>query len=183
MTIPHIVGGKVRGEIIHSRCATDEEKGLTWARHFSSEDAGDLICERCRRPLKSPPAHSVYVAGRTRDIDNVRLAQGICRDAGCTITFDWTGEDGEIRESWEDAPDRAQTLSERERRAVADADLVVLVWAVSENGGPVGALLEVGMAMALKKRIIIVGPARESVFWYLPEVARVENLDALKEAL
>jgi nucleoside 2-deoxyribosyltransferase len=183
MTVPHIVGGKVRGENVHSHCATDEEKRLTWGIFYNTETAKGIDCERCGRPLTSPPVRRVYVAGRTGDIENVRLAQQICREAKCEITFDWTGDDGEIRSSWEAAPDRAQTLSERERKAVEDSDLVVLVWAVTDNGGPVGALLEVGMAMALKKRVIVVGPARESVFWYLPEVERVENLDALKETL
>lgn len=183
MSVPVIVGGRVRNVVLHSHCATEEEKRLTWGNFYSSETAGDLVCERCNNPLVKPPPRRVYVAGRTSDIDNVRLAQQICRDANCDITFDWTGQEGEIRDSWEGAPDRAQTLSECERRAVSDADLVVLLWCVTDRGGPVGALLEVGMAMGMKKRIIVVGPARESVFWYLPEVERVDDLDALKEAL
>lgn len=122
----------------------------------------------------------VYVAGRVKDIPAVQRAQAIVRGFGHEITFDWTGDNGEVRDDWSGAPERAREISSMERDAVRDADALVLVW--HEHGG-LGALIETGMALAQGKRIIVYGEPRESVFWYAPGVERAPNVLALGEAL
>lgn len=185
---------------------------------------------------------SAYVAGRSSDVKNVRFAQQICRDAGYSITFDWTDpEEGEIRPDldekdlvitdklvgnhshpfdgswrttilhkptrtvavaeeptklrcrdaamkdmrkqlggWQAAPERARALAEHERRAIIDASVVVGIY---KDGHGLGKLIEIGMAMALFKPVILVGPFAESVFWFLHDVNRVPDWDGLRELL
>lgn len=126
----------------------------------------------------------VYVAGRVKQIPRVQVVRDWLREEGHSITFDWTGPEGEQRSDWSKAPDVARGLADRERRAVLAADVVVLVgWGCAEGEGGLGCFIEVGVALALGIPVVIVGPCRESVFWYLPAVQRVDNLAELKEAL
>jgi hypothetical protein len=123
----------------------------------------------------------VYVAGRRSDKSLVRGVQEILIAAGHEITFDWTGPNGERRDDWSDVPDRARELSTRERHAVRSADMLVLVG--SEPHGGLGCFIETGMALALGIPVLVVGLVRESVFWYLPIVERLESIYALNDWL
>lgn len=114
-----------------------------------------------------------YVAGRTGDIERVRRVQAICEDAGCAITFDWTGPEGEIRKDWTGYAARAGELAQRERDAVRTANVLVLCG--PDPHGGLGCFIEAGMALAYEVSIVIVGPVRESVFWYAPGVVRCEE--------
>jgi hypothetical protein len=122
----------------------------------------------------------VYVAGRTADQERVRRVQGLCREAGHTITFDWTGPDGDIRSDWRSEAERAAELSKRELEAVATADVLVLCG--PDPHGGLGCYIETGMAMAMGLSIVIIEPVRESVFWYLPGVVRCQE-DTLDTAI
>lgn len=122
----------------------------------------------------------VYVAGRTKDVGTVQRVQSMVRGVGHEITFNWTGVEGEIRDSWASDPTRAREISSLERDAVRDADMLVLVW--HEHGG-LGALIETGMALAQGKRVIVYGVPRESVFWYAPGVEMAPDAIALMAAL
>lgn len=126
----------------------------------------------------------VYVAGSTKDIDNVRKAQHLLTSMGHTITFDWTDPVlGKIREKWGAHRNEAESHSTLERNAVREADAVVLIWPQGQDRAGTGSLLETGMGMGLGKRVVIVGGARESVFWYLPKVQRVASLWGLEEVM
>jgi hypothetical protein len=120
------------------------------------------------------------VAGRTRDLERVRECQQICRDCGGEITFDWTGPDGEIQRDWSLKRERAREISTRERDAVYDCDVLV---ALHYDEFGLGQSIEIGMAMAFEKRVIVIGPFRESVFWYLPKVVRIDSMDQLSDQL
>lgn len=126
----------------------------------------------------------VYVAGRIRYIRQVRAAQAAVLSAGHKLTFDWTGPEGETRHDWSEAPQKARRLSERERQAVLTSHVVVLVGhGCEEGGGGLGCFIEVGIALATGISVIVYGPARESVFWYMPNVTRCETIEELELAL
>lgn len=86
-----------------------------------------------------------------------------------------------LNAGWHAAPERARELAERERKAVWDADLVVLVWAPDL----LGAAIEVGIALGEEKPVYVYRSGRDSVFWYLPGCkqvnSQVELLDAIGE--
>lgn len=121
-----------------------------------------------------------YVAGRTSNIEGVRVAQQVCRDLNMQITFDWTGSDGEIRSDWKSDPDRARALAEKERHAAITADVLVLL---HSDGRGLGKILECGMALAYGVPCILVGEFRECVFWYLDDVTRIDDLSELRDTL
>jgi hypothetical protein len=102
----------------------------------------------------------IYVAAR-----NFTFAQEVMellrRELGATITLDWTGYPPGTRDS---------RIAEMMRLAVEAADAVVLCGVEDKM---LGALLEVGMALGLRKRVIVFGGGaepRDSLFWRLPEV-------------
>lgn len=122
----------------------------------------------------------VYVAGRTGDLDRVNRVQEICRDAGCVISFDWTGPEGDIRTDWRREVPRASELAKRELDAVATSDALVICG--PDPHGGLGCFIETGMAMAYGLPIFVIEPVRESVFWYLPRVVKCQE-GYLKEVL
>lgn len=126
----------------------------------------------------------IYVAGRVKQMRRVRAVQQTFKRYGHVVTFDWTGPEGEQKPDWSHDPEWACTLSKRERRGVLDADGVVLVGhGCEEGGGGLGCFVEVGMAMAYGRPVVVYGPCRESVFWYLPRVTRVRYVNQCVPAM
>lgn len=123
---------------------------------------------------------SVYVAGSTRDTGRVNLVQNMVRALGWTITFDWTGPEGEIRNprggadfenmagGWAEAPEKGAEISLREIRACRDADLTILLF--PPQGGGLGCWIEMGATLASGGEVWVVEPGRDSVFWMHPNV-------------
>lgn len=115
----------------------------------------------------------IYVAGSCKMAREVNCAQAILEEAGHQITFDWTADLNGIKTDWSDHLPDARWRSLRERVAVKSADVVVLV--APPVGRGLGCFIEVGMALAARTPVVVWGDARESVFWYLPEVTRVTD--------
>lgn len=129
----------------------------------------------------------VYVAGSISDTERVAQVAEAIEDAGHRITFKWWTDEGEIRaefngKSWADDPDRAREIAMKERQACWDADAGVYVW--HEHGH--GSLIESGMILCEEKDLIVLGCVKDSIFWYLPDVYKVDTvpelLDILREA-
>ena len=118
----------------------------------------------------------VYVAGSTRDTERVNAVQDIAKAFGWTVTFDWTGAEGEIRTdgSWDSAPDQGARIARREVEACRDADLIILLFPPS--GGGLGCWIEMGAGLATGAEIWVVGPQRDSVFWQHPAVSRLDDV-------
>lgn len=125
----------------------------------------------------------IYIAGSTSSVEKVRTIRDLVLKTGHTVTFDWTltkeeGGEGGIRLTWEDEPGRAEELSCAERRAVEQAD-VLIINIDKFIGGP-GKWIEYGMAAARKIPIWIYHRSEyleghDSVFFYLPEVLAIDN--------
>ena len=116
----------------------------------------------------------VYVAGK-----NPERAQAFMRRLsyqGHTITYDWTSL-GKI--DYEADPRRSGTWAADMASGVRRADATVLLW----EDNQLGAILETGMAIALRQHVIVVAPERVSIFWHLPNVRRAPDEDGAIEEL
>lgn len=115
----------------------------------------------------------VYVAGRTNMIDQVRVLQRLVTNHGHEITFDWTavieaiGGDSNEKNI---APTAQRANAIKDMVGVQDCDVLIMQC----GPGMCGTLIEVGMALALGKKVWIIGsPERESVFFHLDNVTRM----------
>jgi hypothetical protein len=129
---------------------------------------------------------SVYVAGRTTDIDKVRRIQQLFKDNGYVVTFDWTGPNGEIRKDWYGVSDaRGAQLAQTELNAVKRASITVLVWKDPEDNrqGMIGALIEAGAALAFGNELWVLNPSRDSVFFHHKNAKVFTSEDELSKAI
>lgn len=124
----------------------------------------------------------VYVAAPAVERDLAVRIMDMVRGYGHEITFDWAGEEADIRPHWRGQRDEGRTHAEKERSGVKEAGLLILVLPsekYKERG--LGAYIEFGMAAGQNKTIWVVGFedfSRDSIFFCLPEV----HLLTLEEA-
>jgi hypothetical protein len=125
---------------------------------------------------------NVYVAGRFTKKSLVREAQAALREAGHTITFDWTNEDTTGLKS----ENRLQYLAAaayRDQIGVESADAILVM---HDDTGR-GLFVEFGLALSDKsKLIVVVGGMRGKhpegcVFYYLPRVRHFCTLEGAVE--
>jgi hypothetical protein len=126
---------------------------------------------------------NVYVAGSTRDVERVKGVQDAVRAFGSTITFDWTGAEGEIRTdgSWDSASEAGARIAQREIDACTSADLTILLFPPS--GGGLGCWIEMGATLASGGEVWVLEPGRDSVFWQHPNVRRFTSMRHLMSSL
>lgn len=119
----------------------------------------------------------VYVAAKFENKEEARAAQALLREAGHTITHDWTGEDATgitgaaLREY-------LTTAAAGDVRGVLDADAILLI---HDDRGQ-GLYIEFGMALACVSGPIVVvrglsNAARIPIFYYLPGIHHVETIE------
>lgn len=119
----------------------------------------------------------LYVAGNPNDSDGIgamRITHTMrqLRNAGHEITHDWT------REVLNPRPSR-RSIAEADVRGVEAADALVLVDA--DRGW--GMYVEFGIAVARRIPIIVIEPRYHQVFYSLPQVRLVMDVDGAIEAL
>lgn len=125
----------------------------------------------------------VYVAGSTKEKGRVNQVQELCTARGWQITFDWTrskeeGGEGDVRVFWDKEPERARELSLRERQAIREADVLILVWPEVTTG--LGCHYETAWGMDACAETWIMGCPRDSVFFYQhDDIHRFPDLNAL----
>lgn len=111
----------------------------------------------------------VYVAGKFEDRDIVRQVYRELKSKGHEITLDWTDHE------------HSKTTSEQAKWAVEDIEGVkrcdVLIAVLISDYRYRGALIEIGAALALGKRVITLGRnENSSTFLYHPLVTKLDNL-------
>jgi nucleoside 2-deoxyribosyltransferase len=125
--------------------------------------------------VKAPSEPRVYLAGSWKDIVPMGKLKQQFIAAGIDVISDWTE-----READED-----QTLVSRQNAALLDFEQVrqcntlVIVNAMKSEG----KASEMGMALALGKRVILIGPRDTNVFYDLPQVEQVATISAAIELL
>lgn len=120
----------------------------------------------------------VYVAGRFTEKLRVRSVMDTLEADGHEITSDWTNEeDNPVNYRTDVSPEIArdfymQECAEKCVQGVLDADVVLAL----NHPTAGGMFVEVGMAIAYGKKIIVVGPkVRDTPFWYLQGITHAET--------
>jgi nucleoside 2-deoxyribosyltransferase len=108
---------------------------------------------------------NVYVAGKWEDREKVRHWHKVLRDNGHRITCDWT--DHEYPEAGQEH--LLQRYAVDDIVGVTVCDLLIVIF--QERYHYRGALVEMGAALALGKRVWVLGTAEEScIFMEHPSV-------------
>lgn len=128
----------------------------------------------------------IYLAARYSRHPEMREVRAILEAHGFTITSRWidTGDDGTPEFNSNYLNSEPWFCAEYSRADVDDltaADYVVS-YTGNGGGGRGGRHVEFGLAMGLRKRLVIVGP-RENIFHCLPEVLVVEDTAGLLDLL
>jgi hypothetical protein len=124
----------------------------------------------------------VYVAGRFREYAKVRRMIDVLAEEGHVCTYDWTRTDefdehGEPRVDpgtggAELPADAQQKYAINDLMGAMECDVLVLL----AMDPLYGALIETGVALAMAKQVIVIGPVlRQSIFWALPNVVQVDS--------
>jgi hypothetical protein len=129
----------------------------------------------------------LYTAAPFRTYERVRRFNADARDAGHTVTHDWTlteefGTDGHPifgDGATLDMAVKAQR-AEEDRLGVEIADLVILF---GDQGPSFGACMEAGMAVAYEKNLCVVQPTHFTIFWGLANVTILPDENAAREML
>ena len=110
---------------------------------------------------------SVYITAPYPCRDRAVEAMNILEGWGCAVTSRWLKQDDELTEKYalEDLAD------------VAAADVLFVInpegW---ENSGTGGRHVELGYALALGKRIVLLG-ARSNIFHYISSITVVSTME------
>jgi len=124
----------------------------------------------------------IYVAGKTDDWERVRRVQDSLAELGHMITYDWTVNVEDDVDTGLEADDRVRReWADDDQLGVKQADLAIFL---VESEGLSGTLIELGMALAYEKEIIVVGvPERNSVFFSNSSITHVPHEDDIIAAI
>lgn len=120
---------------------------------------------------------NVYVAGKFESWRDVQRIQRLCEQHGHKITFDWTVHALEALEERREQDMVNNAMNDLE--GVVTAHVLIALW----HPDLMGTYMEIGMALAMDVPVWLVGFERESVFWHLPHVTKIEDEDALESRL
>ncbi|KKN74989.1 hypothetical protein LCGC14_0384910 [marine sediment metagenome] len=108
-----------------------------------------------------------YVAGKWEDRKNCRKLMDKIQDLGHAISYDWT-----TGEETDEGYPIVNAINDTRGVQVSD----VYVGRFIDKNNYKGALVELGIALGLNKRIFIIGHAIDScIFCHHPSVRRFEN--------
>jgi nucleoside 2-deoxyribosyltransferase len=127
---------------------------------------------------------SIYLASRFENQKNLRHMREVLIENGFDVTARWLDVNtrpipDESSDKWES---HARQWSQTDLTDVSRADVLVLDLTCSLEGMRGGLYVELGIALALGKKIIIVG-SRPNVFCFHSKVERVYNWGDCLEAL
>lgn len=138
--------------------------------------------------MGNPPGERlvrIYLAARYSRYPEMREVRAILQQTGFTVTSRWIDcHDGQLEESFTPealnspyGPDVCAPYGKADVDDLIAADCVVS-YTGNGGGGKGGRHVEFGLAMGLRKRLVIVGP-RENIFHCLPEVLVVADTSEL----
>lgn len=118
-----------------------------------------------------------YVASKFENKEEVRRVQKLLREAGHSITHDWTVEDatgltGEVLEAY------LRRCAEKDLAGVENCDFLFLLNYLH----CAGSYTEFGMALALRRLVVVVDgrdPTKSrNIFFHLPNVYHFTSVEA-----
>ena len=127
------------------------------------------------------PATNLYVASASENLHLVESYVDDLRSRGFSITYEWTKDvrEGGFKPDSELSQVQRRYAARMDAAGVKAADLVWVITPSVKNQG-CGMWIEMGMALALGKRVVVSGAlARRSVFSELAEACFDEHNEAL----
>lgn len=127
----------------------------------------------------------IYLCARYSRRDELRGVRDSLQRAGHEVTARWLDtewEGGDGRGSSAAPPEYREEFARKDMEDVRAADCLIAFTEVPGSGGRGGRHVEYGMAVAWKKRLIVVGH-RENLFHHLPGVEFCDSTFALGELL
>jgi nucleoside 2-deoxyribosyltransferase len=125
-------------------------------------------------------ACKVYIAGRYSQKVELNGVASLLRDNGHVVTASWLEEDYAPNITLDQVPD--DDLAQLAVVDIQDIQMAdTLAFFSCDPATPThrgGRHVEMGVAIALNKQIIVVGP-KENIFHYLPGVCHVQDEQAL----
>lgn len=115
----------------------------------------------------------IYVASKFEEGPRVQKIYEILRKRGHTITHDWTTEDAS-KYTGEDLAKFKAECAFKDYQGVKDCDLILVLNHEKLYGGAA----EMGMAIALDKKVVVVGESiRENIFFHLKNIIKPKSVD------
>ena len=112
----------------------------------------------------------VYLASRFARRNELAQLKNELNEAGATVTSTWLDSEGPLTERELTSTGRAAAAAQRDLADIADADVfIAFTEPRSSSQGRGGRHTELGVALALGKRVVIVGP-REHIFHCLDSI-------------
>jgi nucleoside 2-deoxyribosyltransferase len=119
-----------------------------------------------------------YIATSLQNVDAHNKLRDYLNQMGHEITYDWTHHGPVFQEGL----DRLREVAELEGRGVSEAEIVIALW----PGGR-GTHVELGMAIALEKRVLLFSDKNEHhqacpetcAFYHHPRVTMFRDIDHL----
>lgn len=115
---------------------------------------------------------SVYFAARYSRLEELNGYRAELEALGFEVTSRWM--ESTVSRYLDGMDEERQALAMIDQEDVLAADVLVCFSEPSGNGGNGGRHVELGMALALGRSVIVVG-AREHIFHWLPEVMVAES--------
>lgn len=130
------------------------------------------------------PMINVYVATKFQNVAGFNEMKRLLEDIGHKVTHDWTKESADGK-GWPERYPYLQKCALRDGHGVADSDCLIFI---PVNQPMAGAFVEMGIALALDKLVIVVDAFADgiqgNIFYYLPQVVHVKTLkEAASEVL
>lgn len=122
-----------------------------------------------------------YVGSSMKNCQQVRWYAEALEDEGWEWAYDWTEHTGEI------TLEALAQIGQQEQRGIADSDVVIILLPAGR-----GAHVELGMALALGKKVFLCADSREDFslqntvsFYQLPQIVRLSGTaeENIKEIL
>ncbi len=132
----------------------------------------------------------IYIAARYDRLTEMNGYAGILRNCGFTVDCRWlngnhqlhSGSD-EVEMAKGNMPLAAMTFAKDDVEDLTNADTLIFFSERPDSHSKRGGRhVEFGMALALGKRIMVIGP-RENVFHCLPQVENYDNFTDCMEAI
>jgi nucleoside 2-deoxyribosyltransferase len=117
----------------------------------------------------------IYLASRFDRQDELRGYARQLRAAGHVVTARWLKEESDVvlaPTGWTNDPSQLVTFAKNDLADIDDSDMMVVF--THEGLARGGMHVEFGYALALNKRLVVVGP-RQTLFHYLPRVTQFET--------
>lgn len=117
-----------------------------------------------------------YIAGRNSKRNEIKRMQNALINEGHQITVDWT-DDKFIRPYSEH-----KELSEKYAKLSVDGVKQCDVFLIISDEAGMGMYVELGVAIALKKKVIVLGD-KNSMFYFYPGIIVKDNFEEMLKGL